>query len=98
MNTPRVIIIAIVVAMLGILLIFSQQHEMTAQTQVHGGAAGGYGAAPAGGYGGHAPAAGGYGAAPSAGGYGGHAPAAGGYGAAPSAGGGQAPAAGGYGK
>ena len=80
MNTPRVIIIAIVVAMLGILLIFSQQHEMTAQTQVHGGAAGGYGAAPAaGGYGGHAPAAGGYGAAPSSGGYG-QAPAAGGYG------------------
>ena len=70
MNTPRVIIIAIVVAMLGFLLIFSQQHEMTAQTQGHGGAAGG-------GYG-HAPAAGGYGA-PSAGGYG-HAPAAGGYG------------------
>ncbi|MBI5205426.1 MAG: hypothetical protein HZA11_10965 [Nitrospirae bacterium] len=90
MKTPLVIIIVLVVAILGFLTIYSQQHDMTAQTQGEGAAGGGYGsAAPAGGgYGATAPAAGGYGAAPAAGDHG--APAAGGYGSAP--------AAGGYGK
>ena len=69
MKTPLVIIIVLVVAILGFLTIYSQQHDMTAQTQGQE-AGGGYGSAPAaGGYGGAAPAAGGYGAAPS-GGYG----------------------------
>ncbi len=78
MKTPLVIIIVIVVAILGFLTIYSQQHDMTAQTQGQGAAGGGYGSA--------APAGGGYGSAPAAGGYGGAAPAAGGYGAAPSGG------------
>ncbi len=88
MKTPLVIIIVLVVAILGFLTIYSQQHDMAAQTQGEGGAAGGgYGsAAPAGGgYGAAAPAAGGYGGAPAEGH--GSAPAAGGYGAAPSSGG-----------
>ncbi|KAF0143741.1 MAG: protein product from transcript [Nitrospirae bacterium] len=89
MKTPLVIIIVLVVAILGFLTIYSQQHDMTAQTQGEGAAGGGYGsAAPAGGgYGGSssAPAAGGYGGAPAEGH--GSAPAAGGYGAAPSSGG-----------
>ncbi len=78
MKAPLVILIAIVVFILGFLVVYSQQHDMTTvqAAQGHGGAAGGYGsgAAPAsGGYGSsHAPAAGGYGATP--------APAAGGYG------------------
>lgn len=63
MKTPLVIIIVIVVAILGFLTIYSQQHDMTAQTQGQGAAAGG-------GYGSAAPAGGGYGAAPAAGGYG----------------------------
>ena len=96
MKPPLVILIAIMVFILGFLVVYSQQHDMsTAQTQV---AAGGYGAAPA-------AAAGGYGAAPAAaaGGYGapasGPAPAAaaGGYGApAPKPASHGAPAAGGY--
>lgn len=86
MKTPLVIIIVLVVAILGFLTIYSQQHDMAAQTQGEG-AGGGYGsAAPAGGgYGAAAPAAGGYGGAPAEGH--GSAPAAGGYGAAPSSGG-----------
>ena len=70
MKTPLVIIIVLVVAILGFLTIYSQQHDMTAQTQGEGAAGGGYGSAPAGGGYGSAPAAGGYGAAPAAGGYG----------------------------
>ena len=60
MKAPLVVLIIIVVAILGFLLVYSQQHEMPAQTtQGHGTA--GYGSAPA---------AGGYGAPPAAGGYG----------------------------
>ncbi len=66
MKAPLVVLIVIVVAILGFLLVYSQQHEMPAQTTQGQGAAGGYGA-PSGGYG--APA-GGYGAPPAAGGYG----------------------------
>ncbi|MBI1810999.1 MAG: hypothetical protein HY035_11365 [Nitrospirae bacterium] len=69
MKTPLVIIVVIVVAILGFLTVYSQQHDMTAQTQGQG-AAGGYGSAPAAGGYGSAPAAGGYGSAPAAGGYG----------------------------
>lgn len=91
MNAPKVIIIVVLVAILGVLLVYSQKHDMTTAQQTQApGAAGGYGQAPASGGYGSAPAAGGYGApAPAAGGYG--VPAAGGYGA-------PAPAAGGYGK
>ncbi len=110
MKTPLVVLIAIVVCILGFLVVYSQQHDVTtaSATQVAAGGYGSHGAAPAaGGYGaGSKPAAGGYGAAPaaSAGGYG-AAPAAasGGYGApapkpAAASGGYGAPAAGGYGK
>ncbi len=76
MKTPLVIIIVLVVAILGFLTIYSQQHDMTAQTQGQ----------EAGGGDGSSPAGGGYGSAPAAGGYGGAAAAAGGYGAAPSGG------------
>ncbi len=70
MKTPLVILIVIVVGILGFLVVYSQKHEMPAQTTQGQGAAGGYGAAPAAGGYGAAPAAGGYGAAPAAGGYG----------------------------
>lgn len=51
MKTPLVIIIIVVAGMLGLLIVYSQQRDMTAQTQGPG-ATGGYGAAPAaGGYG-----------------------------------------------
>jgi hypothetical protein len=91
MKAPLAILIAIMVFMLGFLVVYSQQRDVTAANTDKGHAAGGgYGssAAPAsGGYGssGAAPAAGGYGAAPSqAGGYGAApAPKSGGYGAAP---------------
>ncbi len=89
MRAAMVILILIVAGAIGVLLVFSQQHEMTAAVQGHGGQAGG-------GYG-SAPASGGYGTAPTSGGYG-AAPASGGYGAAPAAGGYGAPASGGYGK
>jgi len=107
MKTPLVVLIAIMVCIIGFLVVYSQQREVSTvqAAQGHGGAAGGYGsaAAPAsGGYGsGAAPASGGYGsaAAPAAGGYGAAPAAAGGYGApAPKSGGYGAPAAGGYGK
>ena len=88
MKAPLVIMIIIVVGILGFLVIYSQQHEMTAQVnQEKGAAGGGYGTAPK---------AGGYGTPPAAGGYG--APKAGGYGAPPKAGGYGAPSSGGYGK
>ncbi len=89
MKAPLVIVIVIVATVIGFLLVYSQQHDMSTAQATHG-AAGGYGAP--------APAAGGYGApAPAAGGYGAPAPAVGGYGApAPAAGGHGAPAAGGY--
>ncbi len=92
MKTPMVVLIAIMVFILGFLVVYSQQHDMTtaSSTQV---AAGGYGSH------GSAPASGGYGSGPkqAAGGYG--APAAGGSGTAPAASGygsGPKPAAGGY--
>ncbi len=88
MKTSLAIIVCVVVVILGFLTVYSQQHDMVAQTQGQS-AGGGYGAAPAAGGYGAAPAAGGYGAAPAAGGYG-AAPAAGGYGAP------AAPATGGY--
>ena len=93
MKAPLVVLIAIVVCILGFLVVYSQQHDMTT-AKAGQAVAGGYGAAAA-------PAAGGYGAAhtPAAGGYGAAAkPAAGGYGAAPApkSGGYGAPAAGGY--
>ena len=66
MKTPHVILILIVVAILGFLLVYSQQHGAVSQGQ---GAAGGYGAPASSGYG-SAPASGGYGSAPAAGGYG----------------------------
>lgn len=89
MNKPTMVIIGILVVILGFLTIYSQQHDMVAQSAQGHKAAAGYGTAkPAGGYG-AAPKAGGYGA-PKAGGYGAPAPKAGGYGA-------RAPKAGGYG-
>lgn len=93
MKAPLVILIAIVASILGFLLVYSQQHDMTTAKATQGAAAG-YGSSEkpaAGGYGsGAAPAAGGYGSAqtPTAAGYGAPAPKTGGYGA---------PAAGGYG-
>ena len=69
MKAPLVVLILIVAGALGFLLVYSQQHDMTAQAGQGHGTAGGYGSAPT---------AGGYGSAPAAGGYG--APAAGGYG------------------
>jgi len=95
MKAPLVVLIAIVVSILGFLVVYSLQHDMTTAKSGQA-AAGGYGAAAApaaGGYGSAAPAAGGYGAA--------HTPAAGGYGAAPapkSGGYGAPPAGGGYGR
>jgi hypothetical protein len=94
MKAPLVVLIAIVVSILGFLVVYSLQHDMTTAKS---------GQAAAGGYGSAAPAAGGYGsAAPAAGGYGAaHTPAAGGYGAAPapkSGGYGAPPAGGGYGR
>jgi hypothetical protein len=84
MKSPLAILIAIMVFILGFLVVYSQQHDMTTAKVMQGeGSAAGYGS-------GSAPASGGYGTAPAAGGYGSApAPAAGGYGA---------PAAGGYGK
>jgi hypothetical protein len=85
MKAPLVVLIAIVVSILGFLVVYSLQHDMTTAKSGQA-AAGGYGAAAA-------PAAGGYGAA--------HTPAAGGYGAAPapkSGGYGAPPAGGGYGR
>ena len=79
MKAPMVVLIAIVVCILGFLVVYSQQHDMTT-AKAGQAAAGGYGAPASGGYGAAAPASGGYGApaaAPAAGGYG--APAAGGY-------------------
>ncbi len=93
MKAPMVVLIAIRVFILGFLVVYSQQHDMTtaSTTQVAAGGYGSHGAAPAsGGYGsGPKPAAGGYGAPA---GSSGAAPAASGYGAGPK------PAAGGYGK
>ena len=81
MKAPLVVVISIVVCILGLLLVYSLQHDQGLAQANHGAA--GHGSAPAaGGYGSAAPAAGGYGAAaPAAGGYGAPAPAAGGYGA-----------------
>jgi hypothetical protein len=67
MKTPHVILILIVAAILGFLLVYSQQHGAVTQGQ---GASGGYGSAPASGGYGSAPASGGYGSAPASGGYG----------------------------
>jgi len=81
MKAPLVVLIAIVVSILGFLVVYSLQHDMTTAKSGQA-AAGGYGAAApaAGGYGAaHTPAAGGYGAAP--------APKSGGYGAPPAGGG-----------
>jgi hypothetical protein len=94
MNKPLIVLIAIMVAILGFLVVYSQtRDETTVKTKPGQNAAGGYGsAAPASGGYGSSPAthpAGGYGAPPAAGGYG-TPPAAGGYGAP------KAPAAGGY--
>lgn len=78
MKAPLRIMIVIVAGILAFLIVYSQQHEMSAQAPQGQGTAGGYGAAPAAGGYGSTPAAGGYGAAPAAGGYG--APPSGGYG------------------
>src|SRR5512143_3293207 len=92
MKAPLVILIAIMVFILGFLVVYSQQRDVTVANAAKGQAVGG-------GYGsGAAPASGGYGssgAAPASGGYGtpASAHAAGGYGATPA----PAPAAGGYG-
>ena len=68
MKPPLAILIAIMVFILGFLVVYSQQHDMTTAKVTQGQGAAGYGT-------GSAPASGGYGTT--------HAPAAGGAGAAP---------------